>query len=169
MATTIHQQQTAIENIQLYGIHLHGQCPEKPGDHGYIYTVGMTKYGLPELICFGLPHNRMAGYFNYMFQEMYEGRISKDIKRDDDFWTFSTYLDDVETFVLRRHAELVFDVFKSPHIPKFKQVVWPDNKGYYPWEKQCSAEIKARQPYFGTRTKRDKDHNPDQDQSLSVG
>jgi hypothetical protein len=163
--TPFERNHIAISNINQFGIHLQGECPKTENDVGYIYTVGMTRLGLPELICFGLPHRTMAPYLNKIYHDLVTGAISKLPKRDDDFWTFSTYFDEVEPAMLRRHAEIVFALFANSKVkPTFRQVVWPDRNGAYPFETRCLPEIKARQPYFGTRKRRDADH----DQSLGL-
>jgi len=159
--TPFERNHIVIQNIDEFGIHLQGECPKNDGDPGYIYTVGMTKHGLPELICFGLPHRLMVPYLNKTYHDLVTGAINKKLKRDDDYWTFSTYFDEVDPILMRPFAPLVFDLFDNFKTkPTFKQVVWPCKKGFYPFENQCSEEIKSRQPYFGSRKRRDADHDP---------
>lgn len=157
------QQATILQHISEYGISLsvNGPCAHNPDQKPYIYTVGMTGIGAPELICFGLAPRIVGPYLNTIFQQISQKTRRPDLRRDDDFWTFVTYFDDVETAVAREYATDSFDFYREfCQVPKFKQMVYPDQRGFYPFEAQCSEEIKAIQPYLGTRKRRDADHDP---------
>lgn len=154
-------------HIAEYGISIQAIHP-RPGDenqHSFIYTVGMARLGAPELICFGLGPKHVMPYFNTIFDEIRRKVRRPGMSRDDDTWTFVTYFDDVETSKVAQYATATFEFYEGTGItPTFKQMVFPDKRGFYPWEAQCSDDIKALQPYLGTRKRRDADH----DQSLAL-
>lgn len=148
-----------LDNIDTYGIHVQAVGPSADAPNGFVYTVGMTKHGLPELICFGLPIQVIHPYMNRVFTELKNGQRNRALNRDDESFNFAAYFDKVEPEKLRDHATMVFRLFSDwGNNPTFRQIIFPDRNGFYPYEPQCSAEFKKVQPYFGTRRRRDPDH-----------
>lgn len=130
------------------------------GSPSFIYTVGMTLLGAPELICFGLSPESVHGPINMIYEQIRLGKRKKEIGREDDIWPASFYFDPVEPSKLEDFATATFDFFEgSGMTPTFRQIVWPDPRGFYPFEAQFDPNRKERQPYFGTRKRRDADHD----------
>lgn len=135
------------------------------GNPSFIYTVGMTIIGAPELICFGLSPESVFGAINMFYEEIRLGKRKKDFSREDDIWAQPFYFDPVEPSKLAEIATATFAYFEGSGLtPAFKQIVYPDPRGFYPFEAQFDEARRARQPYFGTRKRRDADH----DMSLSL-
>lgn len=130
------------------------------GSPSFIYTVGMTILGAPELICFGLSPESVAGAMNEFYEQIRLGVRKKDVSREDDMWDLPFYLDPVESSKLEGLATATFAYFEGSGLtPTFRQLVWPDPRGFYPFEAQFDEARRARQPYFGTRKRRDADHD----------
>jgi hypothetical protein len=130
------------------------------GSPSFIYTVGMTIIGAPELICFGLSPESVVDAFNTFYEQIRLGTRKKDFSREDDIWALPFYVDPVETSKMDEFATATFEYFEgSGMTPTFKQLVWPDPRGFYPFEAQFDEARRARQPYFGTRKRRDADHD----------
>jgi hypothetical protein len=135
------------------------------GSPSFIYTVGMTILGAPELICFGLSPESLGGPLNEIYEKIRLGTRKKEVSREDDIWHVPFYFDPVEPSKLEDYATATFAFFEgSGMTPTFRQIVWPDPRGFYPFEAQFDEARRARQPYFGTRKRRDADH----DMSMSL-
>lgn len=155
----------ALANIEEYGLHIQAVGPSEEAPNGFVYTVGMTKHGFPELICFGLHPQTIYPFMNKVYSELKNGERNKALKRDDDSFNFGTYFDKVDPELLEDYATLVFELFgNGQNKPTFRQVVFPDKFGFYPYEVQCDTKFKTLQPYFGTRRRRD----PDQESALGL-
>lgn len=115
-------------HIAEYGISIHAihPCVGETGP-SFVYTVGMAAIGAPELICFGIPPQQVMPYLNMIFVEIREGKRKPGLKRDDDFWNFVTYFDEVDPKVMEDYATATFEYYEDKDVtPTFRQMVWPD-------------------------------------------
>lgn len=149
----------AIEEMGICFHSIH-PCVGETGP-SFLYTVGMTQLGAPELICFGIPDKYIYPVVMHMYQEIKEGKRKKVVGRDDDLWNFPTYFDEPDAIKIQDYATATFEYCEAMGLtPRFRQLVWPDKRGFYPFEAQFDPEMKKAQPYLGSRKRRDADHEP---------
>lgn len=139
-------------SIAQTGIHIQ---PILPSDENppYVYTVGMTLIGAPELIVFGLPPQVAASMIHKMFAEMRMGNRPKNQKDIIDLASVPLRLENVsrsavDEFTGQGDAYLV----SHGHRPKYQQLMWPDEQGIFPNEKGFDERYRATQPYLGKKT-----------------
>ncbi|WP_390897517.1 DUF4262 domain-containing protein [Pseudomonas taiwanensis] len=61
----------------------------------FIYTIGMTDIGAPELLMFSLPPQAVFEAISHLYQEMRMGHRPKDADRITDLWSVSMILESV--------------------------------------------------------------------------
>lgn len=144
--------QAAIDqSIKQRGIHIQ---PILASDDGpsYVYTVGMTLIGAPELIVFGLPPQAAASMVLTLFNEMRMGNRPKDQKEIIDLARVPLRLEDVSRAAIDDYTGQGDDYLTSHgHMPKYRQLMWPDEQGVFPNEKGFDERYRASQPYIGKK------------------
>lgn len=127
---------------------------EHPGPT-FAYTIGMTDIGAPELIVFGFPQELAGGLMNHLFNEMRTCNMPRDLEKIEDLMSVPLLLESIDSEVAGEYA-VQADVYyaQRERKPVFKQILWPDEKGCYPYEKGFDRELKDIQPYLGNKGKR---------------
>lgn len=145
-------QQMIEKNIDQYGIALQYVFPteEDPGP-AFLYTIGMTNIGAPELIVFGLDPHMMMPIFNQIFDEIRKGFRPKKAEVIADLMSVPLLLHPVSREAISEFGVQCLEYYKHKGIsPKFCQVLWPDTDGKYPHEKGFQEHMRQHQPYIGT-------------------
>ncbi|MDO4880423.1 MAG: DUF4262 domain-containing protein [Capnocytophaga sp.] len=136
-----------LQDIEQYGFEV---IMIPPTDYlpSFAYTVGLWKnYQSPEIIVFGLPVETMHIILNTVVNE--EIKAGKPIK------TGSNYMDVLQDFpvqflsVDKRNISDYFGqaiaFYQTANFPAL-QLVWPDNKGIFPFEKNFEESFIYLQP-----------------------
>lgn len=98
----------------------------------YVYTVGLTEKGLPELVVFGLQQPTADLLLRPLFERMHAGEILQRGERMT-VGPFTLVLHDVPTAVAIQYMGLL-DVLYDEREISCIQVVWADPHGRFPWE-----------------------------------
>jgi hypothetical protein len=136
-----------LEHIEKYGCHLilieaNNYLP------AFVYSIGLyQRFGHPEIICFGLDTDVMAGLINYAADKIKEGEV---------FTAGQEYVDFLEGSAIRfvdvdrryypnyvGYAGWFYNMtFDFPVL----QLVWPDKALNFPWEAAFNRNWKFKQP-----------------------
>jgi hypothetical protein len=148
-------QATVSHNVEQFGLHVQYVFGSEDGTPSFIYTVGMTNLGAPELIVFGLSPEMVHGALNQIYMEISLQARPKDEKKISDQWSVTMLLEEVERTVATEYTTFTEMYFKgSGKQPTYKQLVWPDEHGKYPHQHGFSKKLRAAQPYIGKREPR---------------
>lgn len=105
--------------------HVSGSTHEGP----FSYTVGLTAFGLPEIVTTGMPFESSHQFLNLVAQEMRDGYALSHGTRSTRFTDSGDVsfirVEDARglTAVRGRYGEVVA-----------LQMLWPDSTGAYPWD-----------------------------------
>lgn len=144
-------QQAIAENIKNYGLHVQYvfASEDKPS---FIYTIGMTNIGAPELLVFSLPPEAVAGAMNHLYQEMRMCHRPKDAETITDLWPVKMILESVDSQDAAEYTIQADEYYRGKGVkPVYKQLVWPDANGKYPHQYGFDKKLRAAQPYLGKR------------------
>nr|WP_067054522.1 DUF4262 domain-containing protein [Mucilaginibacter sp. L294] len=135
------------ENVDKYGCHL---VLIEAGNYlpAFVYSIGLYKnFGHPEIICFGLKTEVMAGIINHArdmikagetflpdkaYRGFLEGYDIQFVEVDKEF--YANYLGYAGWFYN--------STFDFPAL----QLVWPDKESNFPWEDSFNPDWKFKQP-----------------------
>ena len=140
----------SLELIEKHGWMLQGVFSTKddPGP-SFVYTVGLTVLGHPELIIFGLPHNVAGVLLNEMGDQIRKtgrryvaGELLPDLL-DGDYVARLIKVDDTT-----EHLTLANRIYGHGTVIEALQVVWPDKERRYPWDEGFALPL--LQPLLGT-------------------
>jgi hypothetical protein len=114
----------------------------------FAYTIGLWGIGHPELVLFGLDHDKGSGLLHLIGEEVRDSR--KVIDDGDEFclgdWAFQAFLlPNPGEVVLRANAYYKRKPQRS--VPAL-QLVYPDVHGVWPWEPDCHL-FPGQQPMPG--------------------
>ncbi|HWK02429.1 MAG TPA: DUF4262 domain-containing protein [Puia sp.] len=147
------EKQTILDNIEKFGCHLtliesDNYLP------GFVYSIGLyKKYRHPEIICFGLKTEVSAGIINHacdlikkgeifttgeLYSGFLEGYKIQFVEADKEY--YRNYVGYAGWFY-----DMTFDFL-------LLQIVWPDKKHIFPWQKDFNPEWKFKQPLLDRNT-----------------
>jgi Domain of unknown function (DUF4262) len=116
----------------------------------FSYSIGLfANYNHPELILFGLNGETAMAVINEIRDHVADGRSFVDGEIADDileygykvcFWQVPL----IVSFDYLRMALWFYD--KCPQVFPCLQVIWQDVNRHFPWEAECEADVKVRQP-----------------------
>jgi hypothetical protein len=136
-----------LENIKQYGCHL---VLIESTDYlpAFVYTIGLYKeFKHPEIICFGLKTEVMAGILNHACDL---------IKKGEFLLTNFLYSGFIEGYKIQ-FLQVAKDYYKdylgyggwfydmSFDFPAL-QLVWPDKENKFPWQPEFNTDWKFKQP-----------------------
>ncbi len=141
-----------IENhIEKYGCHVVMVI----GDHlpGFAYSIGLyERFGHPEIICFGMDLNMMAGLINDACVWIREGN------KVDPYFSYPDYLESadvkfipIEKIYYNDYFAFGINYYQGNNFPAL-QMVWPDKKNKFPWEEGFYEPWKFQQPLLDRAT-----------------
>ena len=147
-------QATIHQNVEQHGLHIQYVFADE-NTPSFIYTIGMTNLGAPELIMFGLPPEAVHDAINQFFQEISLQARPKDEKSISDLWSVTMLLEEVDACVASEYTIQCEQYFQGTgKRPKYKQMVWPDEAGKYPNQKGFNKKFEDVQPFIGRRQPR---------------
>jgi Domain of unknown function (DUF4262) len=135
-----------LEDVEKYGCHL----ALFEADHNlpaFVYSIGLFKnFGHPEIICFGLKVNVMAGIINEVRDRVSEGEVFTSGT------SYAGFLEGYDIQFLDVHKAYYPDylgyagwfynnTFDFPTL----QLVWPDKEHHFPWEAEFNPNWKFKQ------------------------
>ncbi len=111
----------------------------------YSYTVGLSKYNLPEIMSIGLPHNVAQVIMNDAVKMLIEGKITTEPQKPIEGLANVPvgFRHDSETNALQMLARMSDRWASSRGIerPKVIQLVYADESGLLPWDPGCDEKI----------------------------
>ena len=138
-------------DIKQFGWHVMNVLPE--GERPpHSYSIGLfATFGHPEIAVAGLPAQTARQFINTLGDEIRDGATFEAGSRYDQI------IEGYEVMFLQVAPEFyednfgrAIDYYKGPTFP-IVQMVWPDRKHAFPWERRCETAIKKLQPVFATR------------------
>lgn len=140
------------DNIEQYGCHL----TLIEGDNylpAFVYSIGLFKrFKHPEIICFGLKNEVAAAIINHACDLVKSGEILQPNK------LYNGFLGGCNIQFLEVSKEHYPDYigyagwfYNSFDFPLF-QLVWPDKKDNFPWDKGFNLDWKYKQPLLDRNT-----------------
>lgn len=113
----------------------------------FSYTIGLTeKYDHPELIIMGLSLEASAAMLNTiadrvkMGEKLFEGMAIKEVASVD---LTARDAEGERACDFALHAE--FRYSRTNYKPRYIQIVWPDEKGNFPWDAQFNERLRSMQ------------------------
>ena len=117
------------QNIERFGLHVQYVFASEDTP-SFIYTIGMTDIGAPELLMFSLPPEAVHGCINELYQEMRLGHRPKDASRITDLWSVPMILESVDSQDAAEYTVQAEAYYRAKGLkPVYKQMVWPDAHG----------------------------------------
>lgn len=128
------------ENIEKYG---HTVIATYTSMTNMAYTVGLTDKGLSEIVVFGLPEQSAHIVLNDSAQLAMENKLFLDVP--------NRLLANFPLIFKRVPPEAGVGYVnianaRAEHPVKLIQLVWPDEKGLFPWEDGFNEKFKEYQP-----------------------
>jgi hypothetical protein len=118
------------------------------GSLDFAYTVGLWHtFGTPELVMFGLSGEDMPSWLNTCVElGRDKGWPGVDEPFDGVIEGFDTRLRDVHPSWYRALFGAALGFYRGVAVP-FRQLVWPDRHGHWPWEQDATPSSQARQAF----------------------
>lgn len=141
-------------NVDRCGLHIQGVFPSAEGP-GFTYTIGFTRLGLPEVICFGLDMKMIAPFMNRYYDEIVNQKTRDAgpgmLMPEDNWFNLPLSVINAEQSKASVHAcqAFYFACDMKWDVPNFVQWVWCDHNGLFPWQKGFDGKYFPMQPILG--------------------
>jgi hypothetical protein len=123
--------------------HAHGDVTFPP----FSYTVGLAKWGHPEIVVVGLPPAVAQSQLNTLAERVRAGNRLVAGQRIDDL--LRSYACVLVTVADSRLLPIANAIYRGDGPPiSAVQLVWPDPAGRFPWQRGCTTRP-AAQPLLG--------------------
>jgi hypothetical protein len=123
--------------------------PEKSGRFlNWVVTVGMVRYGLPEIIVFGMEPEVVTTVIKYMMSVAVNGEIPAHLGTlPEDYFSLTVFSDFVSGPLVEQYAVVIYDYYqlKGMGAPKITQWVVSDYEGRFPWNESFDPELRDYQ------------------------
>lgn len=120
----------------------------EPEGEIFTYTVGLSKWDCPELICFGLPLQQAADLLNGMGALVERGQA---LEADMEVTAAASVPLRLVRMPSTWRLSVARVLFDSPILTvRALQLVWPDADGNWPWSPDAPRWLKLTQPVDGT-------------------
>jgi len=118
------------------------------GSLDFAYTIGVYHtFGQPELVMFGLQGEDMAAWLNTTVElGRDKGWPEPEQPFDGVIEGFRTQVRDVHRSWYRAMFGAALSFYRGVAVP-FRQLVWPDRHGRWPWEDEATPSSRARQAF----------------------
>jgi hypothetical protein len=141
-----------IADVREHGCHLmsvFGTESTQP----FTYSIGLfLNYEHPEIIVFGLPGNKAGPIINGVRDLVQAGtRFDAGSTSDEILQRHSVTFLEVEDEQYGDHLGFALWFYRSllPETFPCLQLVWPDKKGLFPWQRDFDGSLKDLQPLLG--------------------
>lgn len=101
------------------------------GEPAFCYTVGLSRFDLPELVVFGPGQRDSAWLLNTLAERMRAGRRYADGDSIDDLWPRARLMEVLDS---RGHLLFAHALARAERPLPALQVVYPDRDGRWPWQ-----------------------------------
>ncbi len=120
----------------------------------WAYTIGVyATYHHPELIIFGLPHEKLNQMLHTIVGEIEAGRVLEDgMESDAVLENYNCIFRKVDPKWYPAFMGRGMDFYSDTHSPLFRdrfptlECIWPDAHGLYPWQAGYDRTLLGRQP-----------------------
>lgn len=120
----------------------------RSGAPGYAYTIGLHDRGERELVVFGLPVEIAHQLLNDVARDCLDRRSQGDAVSEGgyehDRWSGPMFLLNIQPECAQRYARLACD--RSEGNARYRQLVWADLRGRFPWDVGFDERFKNEQP-----------------------
>jgi Domain of unknown function (DUF4262) len=118
------------------------------GSFDFAYTVGVYHtFGQPELVMFGLQGEDMPSWLNAAVElGRDKGWPEPDQPFDGVLDGFDTQVRDVHPSWYRALFGTALSFYRGVGVP-FRQLIWPDRHGHWPWDDEATPSSRARQAF----------------------
>jgi hypothetical protein len=136
-----------INNVEEYGCHL---ALIEPDNYlpGFVYTIGLYKnYRHPEVICFGLNTNVMAGILNHVRDIAKDGSaVVPNVLYPGYLQGYQVQFIEVDKAFYPNYLGYASWFYDYSHDYPVFQLVWPDKQQLFPWDEAFNPAWKFKQP-----------------------
>ncbi|GII02827.1 hypothetical protein Pta02_48350 [Planobispora takensis] len=121
--------------------------PQDEDGPGWAFTVGLWHtLRSPEIAVFGLRTEVMHACLNTLADEIAAGRtVAAGQERRDVIRDYPVAVRDVHASWYRSLFGTALHFYRRPPLP-FTEIVWPDARGRFPWEREAVPGLAERQP-----------------------
>ena len=142
-----------LDDIEQYGCHL---ALLAPTDYmpGFAYSIGLyRKFGHPELICFGLQDEILGAVLNHACDLIKGGETFKPGKFYGGFLQgYDVQFIEVDKSYYPNYAGYGISFYDGNIDFPLYQLVWPDTRHRWPWEKSFNPDWKRKEPLLDRNT-----------------
>ncbi len=139
-----------LEDVRNYGCHIIHVGADEKGP-GWSYSIGLFhSFAQPEVMIFGLPWSTAQAIINGLSarmnasQHFAHGGSDSEVLDNHEVEFVSVSQDHYRAYL--GYAMWFYGGSEFPML----QVVWPDNRGTFPWEPDCALDDSI-QPILGSR------------------
>ena len=139
------------EDVDLYGWHAmnvlaEGSFPSFQYSIGFYRTVNH-----PEVLIIGQPREVMHGMLSVVADGIRDGRrYEAGVEADDILDGYRCLMQRVHESQYDQHVGWAIRFYRCRAFPVV-QCIWPDLRGYYPWDDEASDELRRREPVISER------------------
>jgi hypothetical protein len=142
-----------IADIEDFGCHL----ALLEGDNylpAFVYSIGLyKKFNHPEIICFGLKTEVMAGILNHALDLVKNGETLEKGKLYSGFLVgYDIQFIEVEKEYYQNYVGYAGWFYDMTFDFPLLQLVWPDKQNKFPWEEGFNPDWKFKQPLLDRNT-----------------
>ena len=114
----------------------------------FVYSIGLyKKFNHPEIICFGLKTEVMAGILNDVCDFVKNGEIMEKGKLYSEFLVdYDIQFVEVEKEYYQNYVGYAGWFYDKTFDFPLLQLVWPDKQRKFPWDEEFNPEWKFKQP-----------------------
>lgn len=143
-----HFQHAIDTNISRHGIHLQAVV----GEPDFVHSVGFSLFGMPEVICFGMPGRLIGPCINHYYSECVSGKRTPKPEILDEWFVLPLSCIEVTSDSIDTYAVQAFEYAKRKGLRemRFNQWVWTDKEGKFPWDSGFDESFRHRQPILGS-------------------
>jgi hypothetical protein len=118
-----------------------------PTNPSFVYTIGLTQQGMPEIIMIGLPYQYAGQAFNDYYDSVRKGEPEKSGVVEELF-NLPVYIGEIENLdLLDGYCGITKRWCESKGLtPRFTQWVWTDKAGKFPWDPAFDHHFDKYQP-----------------------
>ena len=145
-----------LANIEEYGWAVTKVAP-RVGDEGdcFAYSTGLYfTFGQPEIVIFGLSLDKMHKIINIAGNLMKHGvNFLPDCDYADLLEQYPCQFKLVDRSHYKEHLGFSIWFYEGYDYPTL-QCFFPDKNGYFPWQSECSPDVRQQQPFLYLRHNR---------------
>ena len=114
----------------------------------WVVTAGLVRFGLPEIIIFGVPPEVLLTVVNYLMSVVANGEVPVHLGMlPEDYFSLPVFADMVKGPLVDTYALVINDYYQSKgwEAPKIAQWVVADYEGRFPWNEDFDPVLRDYQ------------------------